>query len=609
MRRAVIAALLCVLGLAAVAGWAATSAATPLRIELSSPTMCEAGDADKGETAQMFSVEWQVVGGTAPYRVAVGDTLSDKPSGVAHLTCGRGHGITAASEVMPIQARVVDAAGRAATAISNVYVPQESTVPPSARPVPNGLSAADSSDLRVTLTAPAICEASYRGWPFSYTSLSIDVDWAIRGGTPPYRVQFGQREFEGASGTFTTSCALWGEMWSVDSQVMNVHATVFDSDGRIASAVVSTYAIASDYYRDWRLRGGRTYRMEGLLMAIPEGLEFDVSTIGELDVMCSSEPLPDGSVCEGGWSMHTLGGSVWVFFGDITKRITSTGIDKAKLAADPGVAATSKAEVEQLLSRLADSVGQPPVLPKLGFFNPAPLSLQVWPDPPTCSPAVNDDVRRASVSGRASGGYWWPLGSGSRVLSHPRNLRFDVTCGEAVGWYMSEFEVHDFAPTPASATARVFHPVLANVAPPSGRVLSSGALASPAALAGWHAYLPYLATNYCAPGDSRRVQWNAKHGVWPYFAAIDGADLEVTTILWENSRYGAATDAEVARAGENAETEAWVNFQVTCGDSLGYQVFQLEIWDSADPVNRVAVPIVLLAVREHPSGRDWSEFE
>ena len=600
MKRAAIVLLLCVLGLLAVLGWAVANAATPLRITLFAPYECEA-DFDYGDVAPTLNVEWKVTGGTPPYRIAVGNTLSDEPTGIANLVCGRGHGITAESDVMPVQARVVDAAGRAATAINNVYVPRPSStwppLPPT-WPVPKHVHAADSSDLHITLTAPAICEASWSGWPRSYHSLSIDVDWVISGGAPPYRVQFGHQEFEGASGTFRTSCAIWDNTWSVDSQTMNVHATVFDSDGRIASAVVSTYAIASEHYRDQRLRGGRTYRMLGVLMTIPEGLEFDVRLLGGVAVECPSEPQPDGSVCEGGWSMETLGGSVSAFFGDVTKRMTSSTVNEAKLAADPGVAATSKAEAEQLLSRLADSVGQPPTLPKLGFFNPAPLSLNVWPDPPTCRPVGRNGDQRATIFGRASGGYWWPLGTGSEVLSRPRYLQFNVTCGDAVGWYMSEFEVHDLAPTPNSATARVFHPVLA-----------SSLAASPAALGEWRASWPSVATNYCAPGGSRRVRLDARGGVWPYFATLDGADLEVITILWKGSSGRGATDAEVMSAGENADTEALVDFQVTCGDSLGYQVFQLELWDSAAPINRVTTPIVLLAVDRHPSGRDWSEFE
>lgn len=120
MKRAVIAALLCVLGLAAVVGWAAASAATPLRIELTAPTMCEA-DFDDGEVTPTLDVAWEITGGTPPYRVAVGNTLSDEAEGVADLLCGVWWSDEVDSGVMTIQARVTDAQGRAATAIKPVY--------------------------------------------------------------------------------------------------------------------------------------------------------------------------------------------------------------------------------------------------------------------------------------------------------------------------------------------------------------------------------------------------------------------------------------------------------------------------------------------------------
>ena len=120
MKRAVIAALLCVLGVAAVLGWAAANAATSLRIELTTPTMCEA-DFDDGEAMPTLEVEWEVTGGTQPYRVAVGNTLSDQAGGVANEICGIWTQDDVDSGVMTVQARVVDANGDAAAAIAHVY--------------------------------------------------------------------------------------------------------------------------------------------------------------------------------------------------------------------------------------------------------------------------------------------------------------------------------------------------------------------------------------------------------------------------------------------------------------------------------------------------------
>lgn len=120
MKRAAIVLLLCVLGLLAVLGWAVADAATPLRITLFAPYECEA-DFDYGDVAPTLNVEWQVTGGTPPYRVAVGNTLSDGAGGVANLICGVWWGDEVDSGVMTIQARVIDAQGRAATAIKYVY--------------------------------------------------------------------------------------------------------------------------------------------------------------------------------------------------------------------------------------------------------------------------------------------------------------------------------------------------------------------------------------------------------------------------------------------------------------------------------------------------------
>ncbi len=94
--------------------------ARPLTISLSTPTSCEA-DYDSGAVVPGLEVDWQVEGGSAPYRVVVDGVRYSEASGTASVVCGVWQGDEVDAGIMAIQAHVEDATGSAAGALSYVY--------------------------------------------------------------------------------------------------------------------------------------------------------------------------------------------------------------------------------------------------------------------------------------------------------------------------------------------------------------------------------------------------------------------------------------------------------------------------------------------------------
>lgn len=445
---------------------------------------------------------------------------------------------------------------------------------------PQAVSAPDVTDLGIDLFAPAICETYWRGYG---RRQSIEVEWEVSGGAAPYRVQFAQETLDGARGAVTLLCGAEGtDRSGVDSQLMTTQAIVTDSAGATASSVVNTYAVASGPYGHDLLRGGWTHRMEGLLMTIPEGLEFNVSSIGAEEVECGAGScthagcLDSGMpICESSWTMWTTGGSVSATFGRVTKEMFVRHIDEAGIADDPGVGVETAAEVERLLDELAASIGEPPQLPEDGVFNSAPLRITAWPDPIGCTGrAYSGEWRRTAAERRVSGGYWWPLGVGSEAWDEQKHGTVHLDCPAAWGWHSQKLEVHEGGPSPASAETTVTHLTPPEVGDGVLIVRSGGA----------------NLTAYCEPGGSRRV-WFAVHGgTGPYRATLNGVD------------------AEVDHYPRNPNTGDGVEL-VACADTVGLQAVTLEVWDSSDPAHYTAHPVILSVVEEHPSGQPWSDFD
>ncbi len=467
-----------------------------------------------------------------------------------------------------------------------------------------GLSATDSPELELELQAPEICE-TYWG-RYGGARQAIQAEWRVRGGTAPYQVQFADQMLKGERGAVSLPCGLQrDDADGVDSQLMNTQAVVIDAQGNVSSAVVSTYVIAANRYGGSELRSGWTHRVQGLLMTVPDDIIFHVESFGHVFVDCEpdeeeeeSEPEEAATArqadsssrtsatrdsylyrCQNRWSMDgewrigDLSGTLWVAFGETTKDVVDHGVKLQESSQGAAGSARTLAEVNQRIESFAASVGQPPRLPKVGLFNPAPLRIRAWPEPLVCGPVNSwDQMRSAQAQRRVAGGRWWPLGVGDEAWND--DLRSaQVICGAGWGEYSNPLETHESGPDPAQAEALVTHyavPVFGDreVLVPYG--------------AGW-------VTSYCEPGGARTVTWNVQGGTGPYQARVNGLAAEMSY------------DAEF-RSGDG-----W--FEVICAKRLGLQAMMVEVWDSAETPNRVVFPILLMAVEEHPSGRPWTEFE
>ncbi len=448
---------------------------------------------------------------------------------------------------------------------------------PAADRAADGFSQLDSPELEIVLQAPRICETHWGS--YGGRRQSIQVEWEVSGGRAPYRVQFRDRwlkvDASDRSGVIGIPCGLLrDDADGVDSQVMNTQAIVVDADGATSSGVVSTYAISAGRYGGDTLRGGWTHRMQGLLMTIPDGLEFHVETIGSEEVSCGENVcthrgcLDSGQpICENSWSMGTIGNSVWVGFGYTSHRLFYRRVDSEQIAMDPGVTLSTPEEVHAAIDAIADSIGEPPQLPEWGVYNPAPLRIWAWPDPITCSPTHDGTTAQR----RVAGGGWWPLGIGDQAWQEDLKLA-RLECGAGLGWHENTLEVHEGGPDGAMAETTVRH--LAYPTFGDTDVLQ---------------VFPHVwSTDYCEPGSEATIWWDVYRGEAPYSARVNGVLVEMRF----DEELGFAT--------------GW--YETKCADRLGLQRMTVEVWDSADPPHRVTFPIILKVVEEHPSGRPWSDF-
>lgn len=179
--------------------------------------------------------------------------------------------------------------------------------------------------LRLTLSAPQICETTpsvkgvggridAHGRSEIYTigwrvPGEVEVAWAVSGGSGPYSLTIdgdtrdGLGAFEGAEGTGWISCALThGEAFflepggyvvtdvadapryfhgepEVDSGLKTIAATVTDATGAMAEASVGVYVILElGSSGDW-LEAGKTYRVFGQLVTVPEEIDLEINGI------------------------------------------------------------------------------------------------------------------------------------------------------------------------------------------------------------------------------------------------------------------------------------------------------------------------------------------
>ena len=181
----------------------------------------------------------------------------------------------------------------------------------------------EATALTLSLSAPKICETKrgegFAGHEWVYddegervstrvTTLGwanvaeIPVRWKVTGGTGPYTLVIdneprdGFGPYEGASGTASVSCApnpgkvtyndYHQHRWyhadpEIDSGPKTIQATVTDATGATTDASVNIYTILqlggdgtmiSGKWLSYRLNSGNTYRYNGTLFTIPQGI-------------------------------------------------------------------------------------------------------------------------------------------------------------------------------------------------------------------------------------------------------------------------------------------------------------------------------------------------
>lgn len=205
----------------------------------------------------------------------------------------------------------------------------------------DGEGARGEEPLTLTLSAPEICEAYYpeggwthglewndeeqawedvvdEAWWYWESAGTTEVSWVASGGDGAYTVTIVGETYISATGTAEVSCALehgpvsahpeWGrihasdDMPLVDSGPKTINATVADGSGATATAWVGMYAVLNTSFGvsikrdrdgsvlrdqdgsplyDSILKGGKTYRIDGILMTVPTGVNLDVGTSEE----------------------------------------------------------------------------------------------------------------------------------------------------------------------------------------------------------------------------------------------------------------------------------------------------------------------------------------
>ena len=201
------------------------------------------------------------------------------------------------------------------------------------------------------------------------------VTWAVSGGAPPYALVIdgetrdADQTYAGASGTASVSCALeFGETFiddngqgrryreepGVDSGLKTIHATATDGAGATADASVNVYVILELGSSGDVLQSGKTYRVMGTLLTVPEGVDHLI--IGGI-----SEGEGGPTVLGLGIAVGVAGGGwVAVRHGDLREVARST----RSVSAGDGAATVGDDEalLDAEIDKLLESVGRIPTV-------------------------------------------------------------------------------------------------------------------------------------------------------------------------------------------------------------------------------------------------------
>ena len=567
-------------------------------------------------------VRWTVDGGRAPYEVWVNGELQVGESGVVEAPCVglrwvdfRTWTRTAENLPLTVVGTVIDAGGVRASDLLLIQRPPAGPNPPG-----NETQAFDGAidTLTLELFAPRICDAQvwgrYSRIPFAGTGaddVTMEVEWRVSGGRPPYTVYLAGGEFEGDSGTLRLQCRHL-EDGVLDSGWLSVMGLARDSEGAVGSAIVETFALARSAstpgVENYRMNGGRTYKFEGILMTIPDGLTIDVGgEFGSYHVHCRADACRDSScanstysnVCEDAFRVATLGGQVGVTFGYGTGQMLGRGTILEGWREDSGVQTDSRAELEALMDAWAESVGRALDLSAARWLNPAPLRITAYPDPVVCDPSFDlrpvDDIGFVHVI--VAGGAWVPTGIelDGEVVALARGsgrVVVRVDCSREPGMHDMLLNVHDLGPqTPASIVETTIEMNFL----PSQRV--GGGLGLRTSRTPYHDQTAFDPTAYCEPGGKAKIAWS----LFNSHATGYGVIAKPTTVRIDG-------ELAVSQAHSSQISVDYGEHWVTCQQEPGLQTVVIEATDSGTPQQSARYEYLLRVVESHPSGLEWSEI-
>ena len=262
--------------------------------------------------------------------------------------------------------------------------------------------------LRLALSAPQICETTpaeqaHEGVldehgelvavPFGWRNPgTVRVAWTVSGGVAPYRLTIDGQMRDGETGEFFTAqrgegvvgCARtsgeWffrpdpseedaggtdGDSWftlyhreqpEVDSGVKEIIATVTDATGATAETSAGIYVILSVPGRGVLMEPGKTYRIYGTLLTVPDGIRLELNDALHDGFALSIVGHPSGQPA---WIIVTEPGIPHGYAGleELSRQVPDAATSGV---ADDGI------DLHAKLDELLQSVQQPPNLNREG---------------------------------------------------------------------------------------------------------------------------------------------------------------------------------------------------------------------------------------------------